>query len=92
MGSYYAMTLFVADGLYSAFESVGADSCLLVRGGQDGVTVVEGLHDIPDKVHELIGLGLTGKAADFHDNAQVVDKHFTFYRSFSFNRYQFGTG
>ena len=68
------------------------DGSLLVRGGENGVAVVEGLHHIPDKVHELIGFGLAGKTADLHDTAQGVDKHFMFYRSFSLNRYQFGTG
>ena len=50
------------------------DGGLLVRGGEDGVAVVEGLHHIPDKVHELIGFGLAGEAADFHDAAESVDK------------------
>lgn len=45
-------------------------------GGKDGVAVIEGLHDIPDKVHELIGFRLTGKAADLHDTTDVVDKTF----------------
>ena len=66
------------------------DGGLLVRGGENGVAVVEGLHDIPDKVHELIGFGLAGETADLHDTAEIVDKHFTFYRSFSFNFNQFG--
>ena len=51
------------------------DGGLLVRGGEDGVAVVEGLHDIPDKVHELIGFGLAGEAADFHDTTKSVDKY-----------------
>ena len=49
------------------------DSCLLVRGGKNGVAIVEGLHHIPDKVHELIGFGLAGEAADLHDTAEGVD-------------------
>lgn len=49
------------------------DGGLLVKGGEDGVAVVEGLHHIPDKVHELIGFGLAGKAADLHDTAKSVD-------------------
>lgn len=49
------------------------DGSLLVGGGKDGVAVIEGLHDIPDKVHELIGFGLTGEAADFHDAAESVN-------------------
>ena len=53
------------------------DGGLLVRGGEDGVAVVEGFHDIPDKVHELIGFGLVGEAADLHDTADVVDIGFT---------------
>ena len=53
------------------------DGGLLVRGGKDGVAVIEGLHHIPDKVHELIGFGLTGEAADFHDTAEGVDKYIT---------------
>ena len=51
------------------------DGSLLVGGGKNGVAVVEGLHDIPDKVHELIGFGLAGEAADFHDTAEGVDKY-----------------
>lgn len=54
------------------------DGGLLVRGGKDGVAVIEGLHDIPDKVHELIGFGLAGEAADLHDTADVVDKSILF--------------
>ena len=53
--------------------SLRHDGGLLVRGGENGVAVIEGLHDIPDKVHELIGFGLTGEAADFHDTAESVD-------------------
>lgn len=49
------------------------DGGLLVRGGEDGVAVVEGLHDIPYKVHELIGFGLTGETADLHNTAEIVD-------------------
>lgn len=49
------------------------DGSLLVRGGENGVTVIEGLHNIPDKVHELIGFRLTGEAADLHDTTKVVD-------------------
>lgn len=49
------------------------DGSLLVGGGKDGVAVIEGLHDIPDKVHEFIGFRLTGKAADLHDTAESVD-------------------
>ena len=56
------------------------DGGLLVRGGKDGVAVIEGLHHIPDKVHELIGFGLTGETADLHDTTKSVDKNFTFYR------------
>ena len=51
------------------------DGGLLVRSGEDGVAVVEGLHHIPDKVHELIGFGLAGEAANLHDSAESVDKH-----------------
>ena len=61
------------------------DGSLLVGGGKDGVAVVEGLHDIPDKVHELIGFGLAGEAADFHDTTDVVDKEITFHRSITLN-------
>ena len=50
------------------------DGSLLVGGGKDGVAVIEGPHDIPDKVHELIGFGLAGEAADLHCTAQIVDK------------------
>lgn len=50
------------------------DGGLLVRGGKNGVTIVEGLHHIPDKVHELIGLGLAGEAADLHGATKSVDK------------------
>ena len=57
--------------------SLRHDGGLLVRGGKDGVAVIEGLHDIPDKVHELIGFGLAGEAADLHDTADVVDKYIT---------------
>lgn len=53
------------------------DGCLLVRGGEDGVAVVEGLHDIPDKVHELIGFILAGETADLHDTTESVDIGFT---------------
>lgn len=49
------------------------DGGLLVRGGEDRVAVVGGLHDIPDKVHELIGFRLAGEAADFHYTAESVD-------------------
>lgn len=49
------------------------DGSLLVGGGKNGVAVVEGLHDVPDKVHELIGLGLAGETADFHGTAEGVD-------------------
>ena len=51
------------------------DGGLLVRGGKDGVAVVEGFHYIPDKVNELIGFGLAGKEADLHDAAESVDKY-----------------
>ena len=54
------------------------DGGLLVRSGEDGVAVVEGLHHIPDKVHELIGFGLAGETADLHDTAQVIDKEIAF--------------
>ena len=57
------------------FEGIIADGGLLVRGGENGVTVIEGLHHIPDKVHELIGFGLAGETADLHNTAQGVDKH-----------------
>ena len=53
------------------------DGGLLVRCGEDGVAVIEGLHHIPDKVHELIGFGLAGEAADLHDTAKIVDKYIT---------------
>ena len=53
--------------------SLRHDGGLLVRGGEDGVAVIEGLHDVPDKVHELIGFGLAGEAADLHDTAEIVD-------------------
>lgn len=49
------------------------DGGLLVGGGKDGAAVIEGLHHIPDKVNELIGFGLAGEAADFHDTAEGVD-------------------
>lgn len=57
--------------------SLRHDCGLLVGGGKDGAAAVEGLHHIPGKVHELIGFGLTGKAADFHDTAESVDKYIT---------------
>lgn len=50
------------------------DGGLLVRGGKDRIAVIEGLHHIPDKVHELIGFGLTGEAADLHGATKSVDK------------------
>lgn len=53
------------------------DGGLLVRGGENGVAVIERLHHIPDKVHELIGFGLTGETADFHGTAEGVDNRFT---------------
>lgn len=53
------------------------DGGLLVGGGEDGVAVIEGLHHIPDKVHELIGFGLTREAADLHDTTEGVDKYIT---------------
>lgn len=49
------------------------DGSLLVRGGKNRVAVIEGLHHIPDKVHELISFGLAGEAADFHDTTKSVD-------------------
>lgn len=49
------------------------DGGLLVRGGENGVAVIEGLHHIPDKVHELIGFGLAGETADLHDTAESVN-------------------
>ena len=49
------------------------DGGLLVRGGKNGVAVVEGLHHIPDKVHELIGFGLAGETANLHNTAKSVD-------------------
>lgn len=49
------------------------DGSLLVGGGENRVAVVEGLHDIPNEVHEFVGLGLAGKAADFHGTAEGVD-------------------
>ena len=49
------------------------DGGLLVRGGKNGVAIVEGLHHIPDKVHELIGFWLAGEAADLHDAAKSVN-------------------
>ena len=64
------------------------DGCLLVGGGKDGVAVIEGLHDIPDKVHELIGFGLAGEAADLHDTAEIVDKNIAIYRSSALNSRQ----
>ena len=64
------------------------DGGLLVRGGKDGVAVIEGLHDIPDKVHELIGFGLAGEAADLHDTAEIVDKNIAIYRSSALNSRQ----
>ena len=54
--------------------SLRHDGSLLVGGGKDGVAVIEGLHHIPDKVHELIGFGLAGESADLHCTAQIVDK------------------
>lgn len=64
------------------------DGGLLVKGGEDGVAVVEGFHHIPDKVHELIGFGLTREAADFHDTAEIVDKNIAIYRSSALNSRQ----
>lgn len=61
------------------------DGCLLVGGGKDGVAVVEGFHDIPDKVHELIGFGLAGEAADLHGATQVVKNHFLWATRWGFN-------
>lgn len=49
------------------------DGGLLVRGGKNGVAIVEGLHHIPDEVHEFVGLGLAGATADLHDTAEIVD-------------------
>ena len=51
------------------------DGGLLVRGGENGVAVIKGLHHIPDKVHELIGFRLAGEAADLHDTTESVDKY-----------------
>ena len=53
------------------------DGSLLVGGGENGVAVVEGLHNIPNEVHEFVGLGLAGKATDFHGTAEGVDNRFT---------------
>ena len=50
------------------------DGGLLVGGGENGVPVIERLHHIPDKVHELIGFGLAGEAADLHGATKSVDK------------------
>lgn len=61
------------------------DGGLLVRGGENGVAVVEGFHHIPDKVHELISFGLAGEAADFHDTAEGVDTSVSMYKSISLN-------
>ena len=61
------------------------DGGLLVGSGEDGVAVVEGLHDIPDKVHEFIGFGLAGEAADFHDTAEGVKNHFLWATRWGFN-------
>lgn len=49
------------------------DGSLLVGGGKDGVAVIERLHHIPGKVHEIIGFWLAGEAADLHDTAESVD-------------------
>ena len=50
------------------------DGGLLVRGGENGVAVIEGLHHIPNEVHEFIGFGLAGEAADLHGATKSVDK------------------
>lgn len=65
------------------------DGGLLVGGGKDGAAVIEGLHHIPDKVNELIGFGLAGEAADFHDTAEGVDKSFALNDSVSLNPLRF---
>lgn len=53
------------------------DGGLLVRGGENRVAVIEGLHHIPDKGNELIGFGLAGETADFQNAFQGVDKYIT---------------
>lgn len=50
------------------------DGGLPVRGGENGVAVIKGLHHVPDKVHEFIGFWLAGEATDLHDTAESVDK------------------
>ena len=46
----------------------------LGRGGRDRVAVVQGINHVPDKIYELISLGLTRKTTDLHNAVKIVDK------------------
>ena len=77
-------------GINEGLNGLHSDGGGLVRGGEDAAAMVKGFHNVPYEVHELIRVGLTGEAADFHNPPQSIYTNFTAYRAISFSDPQNG--
>ena len=77
-------------GIHEHLHGLRGKGGLLVRRGKDIASGVQRFHDIPDEIHEFVGLGLAGETADFHSTAEGVDNYITCYFTTTFNFNQFG--